>query len=319
MHKMIVALVGFGLIGFGLTAQAENYEGRTEVGASLGGMVFEGDSALDASHPMAGGRVGYYLTDEWAAEASILAGEADVKDSEENADLLLPAVEAQYHLCNSNFRPFLAAGIGVLDADGPDGGDVSDVAFPIGGGFKWMLTDNIDLRFDARWLWNTAGGDETHQGVFTGGIGWLFGGSGDTAPAQEAADDKGGAFPDAAAALARDKKVSIDLMVNFDFDKSVVKPVYMGRIMEFAQFMKEHPGTTAVVEGHTDGRGTKAYNDALSMRRANAVREKLVTEGGVAANRLSAKGYGFSQPIAENGTDAGRAKNRRVIGTVVAN
>jgi outer membrane protein OmpA-like peptidoglycan-associated protein len=65
------------------------------------------------------------------------------------------------------------------------------------------------------------------------------------------------------------------------------------------------------VAGHTDSRGSDAYNIKLSQRRAEAVRDYLISKG-IAADRLSAKGYGESQPVADNATDEGRFKNRRV-------
>ena len=65
------------------------------------------------------------------------------------------------------------------------------------------------------------------------------------------------------------------------------------------------------VAGHTDSIGTDSYNMGLSLRRANAVRDYLISKG-IAAENLTAKGYGESQPVADNQTAAGRFKNRRV-------
>jgi OmpA-OmpF porin, OOP family len=65
------------------------------------------------------------------------------------------------------------------------------------------------------------------------------------------------------------------------------------------------------VEGHTDNVGTAEYNLDLSLRRATAVRDFLVSQG-VAAERLTVEGLGFARPVAENDTEAGRQKNRRV-------
>jgi OOP family OmpA-OmpF porin len=106
--------------------------------------------------------------------------------------------------------------------------------------------------------------------------------------------------------------VSIRLNVEFDFDKSIVKPQYEGDIEKVADFMKAHPQLKATVEGHTDNIGTAAYNLALSQRRANAVKQVLVDKSKIASNRLKAVGYGLTKPIADNNTDAGRQQNRRV-------
>ena len=76
--------------------------------------------------------------------------------------------------------------------------------------------------------------------------------------------------------------------------------------------MEVYGNTNVVIEGHTDSRGSDAYNQALSERRANAVRDELVNENGIAAERVSTVGYGESRPVSSNDTDAGRAQNRRI-------
>src|SRR5690606_10358738 len=112
--------------------------------------------------------------------------------------------------------------------------------------------------------------------------------------------------------------VRVELDVKFDFDKSVVKQGSYGDIQNLADFMNQYPQTTTVVEGHTDSVGTDAYNQKLSERRANAVREVLVNQYGVSSDRVSAVGYGESRPVADNATEAGRAINRRVEAEVEA-
>ena len=87
---------------------------------------------------------------------------------------------------------------------------------------------------------------------------------------------------------------------------------------KLADFMKQYPQTTTVVEGHTDSKGSDAYNQKLSERRASAVRDVLVNQYGVEASRVNAAGYGESRPVADNATDAGRAVNRRVEAEVEA-
>jgi len=112
--------------------------------------------------------------------------------------------------------------------------------------------------------------------------------------------------------------VRVELDVKFDFDKSVVKPESYDDIKSLADFMKQYPQTTTVLEGHTDWIGTDAYNQGLSERRANAVRDVLVNEYGIDASRVSTVGYGESRPVAENTTSDGRAINRRVEAEVEA-
>jgi outer membrane protein OmpA-like peptidoglycan-associated protein len=112
--------------------------------------------------------------------------------------------------------------------------------------------------------------------------------------------------------------VRVELDVKFDFDKSVVKSESLGDIQNLADFMKQYPQTTTVVEGHTDSVGTDAYNQKLSERRAGAVRDVLVNKLGVSGGRVESVGYGESRPVADNATDAGRAINRRVEAAVEA-
>lgn len=112
--------------------------------------------------------------------------------------------------------------------------------------------------------------------------------------------------------------VRVELDVKFDFDKAQVKEQSLGDIGNLADFLKQYPQTNTVVEGHTDAIGTDAYNQALSERRANAVRDILVNEYGVGATRVDAVGYGESRPVADNSTEEGRAINRRVEAQVEA-
>lgn len=112
--------------------------------------------------------------------------------------------------------------------------------------------------------------------------------------------------------------VRVELDVKFDFDKTAVKEESQGDIKALADFMSQYPQTTTVVEGHTDSVGTDAYNQGLSERRANAVRDVLVNQYGLSADRVNAAGYGESRPVADNATSEGRAINRRVEAEVEA-
>ena len=107
-------------------------------------------------------------------------------------------------------------------------------------------------------------------------------------------------------------KVTINLNVLFDFDKSDVKPKYHDEIKRVADYMNAYPWEKATLEGHTDSKGTDAYNEKLSQRRVEAIKNYLVEKFGISADRLKAVGYGESKPIATNDTDEGRQLNRRV-------
>ncbi len=99
--------------------------------------------------------------------------------------------------------------------------------------------------------------------------------------------------------------------ITFDVGKSVIKPESMGEINRIVKLMTDNPELKFEVQGHTDNTGNAANNQKLSEARANAIVNKLV-EMGIAANRLSSVGKGQTSPIADNSTEEGRAKNRRV-------
>ncbi|WP_297814200.1 OmpA family protein [uncultured Helicobacter sp.] len=99
--------------------------------------------------------------------------------------------------------------------------------------------------------------------------------------------------------------------VQFPFDSTNVSPEYNAEIADFAEYMKQNPDQTAIINGHTDSTGNPNYNQSLSERRATAVKDKIIEEG-IAPERLEAKGYGETRPIADNATKEGRQKNRRV-------
>jgi OOP family OmpA-OmpF porin len=102
-------------------------------------------------------------------------------------------------------------------------------------------------------------------------------------------------------------KVSFMFKVNFEYNSDVLTESSMSSINEFKTFLNENIGYNAEIEGHTDSKGKDSYNQRLSEKRANAVLNKLI-ELGIDRNRLTSKGYGESNPIADNSTDEGRAK-----------
>ena len=99
--------------------------------------------------------------------------------------------------------------------------------------------------------------------------------------------------------------------VNFDNDEDVLRPDSRAILDTATATLLRYPAIKVEVAGHTDGRGTSEHNLDLSSRRAKAVMEYFIARG-VAADRLTAKGYGESQPIGNNYTEEGRIKNRRV-------
>lgn len=108
---------------------------------------------------------------------------------------------------------------------------------------------------------------------------------------------------------------TINLNINFDNNSAEIKDIYNPKITEFANLLKTNPSMTAVIEAHTDSKGSDAYNLNLSNKRANSVVNSLKKHG-IESSRLKAVGYGESQPIATNDTEIGKAKNRRVTALI---
>ena len=107
-------------------------------------------------------------------------------------------------------------------------------------------------------------------------------------------------------------------MVNFGFDSSDLTSAAKANLDKLAQVLKNNMDTNINIYGHTDSKGTDAYNLSLSERRAAAVKNYLVSQG-VSSSRMFTMGVGEKEPVASNDTDAGRAENRRVEFAITAN
>jgi len=106
-------------------------------------------------------------------------------------------------------------------------------------------------------------------------------------------------------------KLEIPSDISFDTGRSDIKPNFSSILDRFANSLREHQATTVNIVGHTDSTGSDAVNDPLSVNRAASTRDYLAARG-VASNRINISGQGSRQPIADNNSEGGRAKNRRV-------
>ncbi len=120
------------------------------------------------------------------------------------------------------------------------------------------------------------------------------------------------AFLDAAAMKKKlDADGRVALYINFDTDKATLRPDAAPAIDEIAKLLQADSALKLSIDGHTDSTGTAERNRTLSKERAESVLAALVAKG-IAAERLSAQGFGPDKPLADNGSESGRAKNRRV-------
>ncbi len=132
------------------------------------------------------------------------------------------------------------------------------------------------------------------------------------APAAPAAAAPAAApVPAPAPAPVAASKVTYAADAFFDFDKSVLKPEGKAKLDDLVGKVKDINLEVIIGVGHTDSVGTDAYNQKLSIRRSEAVKAYLVSKG-IEKNRVYTEGKGESQPVADNKTKEGRAKNRRV-------
>ncbi|MCL2774592.1 MAG: OmpA family protein [Oscillospiraceae bacterium] len=132
----------------------------------------------------------------------------------------------------------------------------------------------------------------------------------EASPAPAATEETG---TETAAALAAGAEIAGPML--FDFDSSSLKPQTIAQLKKIAQKLQDGDYKSIVVEGHTDGIGTDAYNMALGLRRAEAGRRYLI-QLGVDGSRITIKSYGKKRPIATNDTAEGRAQNRRIEVTI---
>jgi len=325
---------------FGVLAQGQGaFEGELNYGKKYNDSV---DNVQDGYTP--GASIGYFLTDDTSLNFTYNA--EDYTRSENNTgnqkiegDSF--GLNAQYHFNNAGdaLRPYVLGGVKHgsmtnVKADGHSGRDQSTF-LTAGAGVKWYFVENVYARAGVEADYKLDNGRFDY--IPSIGLGVNFGGGNKPAPvvAPEVCSDSDNdgvcdnvdKCPDTPANVTVDadgcpavaEVVRVELDVKFDFDKSVVKPDSYADIKNLADFMKQYPATNTTVEGHTDSVGPDAYNQKLSERRANAVKQVLTNQYGVEGSRVQSVGYGETRPVASNDTAEGRAVNRRVEAQVEAN
>lgn len=245
----------------------------------------------------------------------------------------------RYHFGRWDWRPFVAAGVGST-SHGSVLGDGSNLETSLGVGVQGKLAKHVTTRLQL--LWRTdhdndslASTNTFNDIYFSLGLNFDFGGAAPPPPPPPPEPPPPPPPPpnpdlDGDGVLnAHDKcpntrpGVVVDLDgceveavieldgVNFEFDQATLKPEGMAVLNGAAALLQQHERVVVEVAGHTDSVGSEDYNQGLSEKRANSVRDYLTSKG-VKASRLSARGYGESRPVASNDTEEGRTENRRV-------
>ncbi|MCQ4261449.1 porin [Stutzerimonas stutzeri] len=302
-------------------------QGQGAVEVEAFGKHYFTDSSRDVQRDgeLYGAGVSYFLTDDVSLGLSY--GEYHDLTSKDPVDGgghknikgSLTSLDAAYHFGapGVGLRPYVSAGmahqsIGQADRGGRDRSTFANV----GTGLKYYFTENFFAKASVDGMYNIdADEGEWMAGV---GVGLNFGGGARQVAAVEPTPEPAPApivdtEPEPAPELVR-----VELDVKFDFDKSRVREESYSDIKNLADFMQQYPQTNTTVEGHTDSVGTDQYNQRLSERRAEAVRNVLVNEYGVEGGRVNSVGYGESRPVADNSTEEGRQINRRVEAEVEA-
>lgn len=115
-----------------------------------------------------------------------------------------------------------------------------------------------------------------------------------------------------------DLRLELPSNITFAINSATISQSFDPILVDVARVLNKYDKTTLLIQGHTDNTGAAAYNQQLSLNRANSVRNNLAG-GGVDARRMSTEGYGQSMPVADNNTEAGRQLNRRVELRIIPN
>ena len=313
------------------TASAEPR--RIEVGLVLGAHAFSENVELGvADHAMEpgpvsagllGARVALPLNKRFAVEgeASWIPTEDDVLGDE--ATVYGLAAHARFDILTGRFKPFLVAGVGghILRSTSPQMDNDTDKALHTGIGARFAINNTLDVRLDSRHLivpGRTKNG-ATSDYELSLGITYRFG-----KPKPKPVPlpppviriveaPKPPPPPPPPVVVEPPKPPVIEELAGIGFERDSAKiDVYSAPILERAfKLLEENPTLSVEIAGHTSSEGNADRNLELSLRRAEAVKLYLVKRG-IASSRILTVGHGVQIPIADNATDEGRRKNRRI-------
>jgi OmpA-OmpF porin, OOP family len=334
MKKITSCMIVLAVLTLASISHAGERAGAFSISPFVGGYMYDEDEQqlLTKNRLLYGVRLGYDLTDNWATELVGHYVRAEYRGTDQHLTALSYRLDVLYNFMpQSVVVPYLAVGGGgeTIRYSQVNGGHSTDGTLNFGGGVKFFLANDVALRLDARHILDFPGHDrETIRNwEYSAGVSFLFGGNKAAAVAVAVAQPQPVAEP--APVMEQPKEAPIEqvpaaepspghfkycvtLHGEFDIDQAIIRPEYRDEIAKVGDFMKKYPTTTAVIEGHTDNVGSAEHNMDLSQRRAESVVNYLVEKFGIDRSRLAAKGYGLTRPVADNSSDEGRQKNRRI-------
>ncbi len=194
-----------------------------------------------------------------------------------------------------------------------------------GAGLQYDFTRNFGMRLEVeRYRVNDAAGNKGDIDLASAGILVRFGRKAATTAAYVPVPEPAAPAPVApivvaevsAPVPARTEDYCTILELTFEIDRDTIERDDLEKLSVVGTFLTKYPGSTAIIEGHTDNVGTELHNQALSQKRAESVVNYLVDTIHVDRSRLSAVGYGSANPLADNATEDGKRQNRRINAVV---
>jgi OOP family OmpA-OmpF porin len=355
MKKILTIFSAISLFSVTAMAEPEKEGGGFYLMPTLSYSVFDNDLSLEDDFSYGLG-AGYKFTSHWATELTYNYVDTENEDTHEDVGVDYWQWDGIYYFNPvAKYKPFLGLGIGEVNYDyerpvNPKSDyDTAEVSAIVG--VAYTVSPEIELRAFARGLAYEEPKNEKAFGVdFDIAFVYFFGeltrpakvqpAPVAVAPKEELApvvavvdkdSDSDGVLDglDKCADTSKGAKVTADgcyveliedkeftLHLKFDTNKAVIKPAAVPQVANLAEFLKEYAHTKAVIEGHTDDVGSSDANRALSQRRAEAVKASLINDYGIAADRITAIGYGEDKPVATNDTAEGQAENRRVMAKI---
>jgi len=351
-RSLLKLAVSAALLGGAVGAQAGTDPGQWTVGAGGMWTGTDSDRGLDDDFGVYYS-IGRALNDKWDFGLNGFSGNHDISGAAGDREIKGLTLDfARVFNRDARFSPFIQFGFGVVDQFRPTDAD-KEVVGKLGVGatadlIRFSNNNKLQLRGDVGGRGSVGRG--IIDAVATLGLQFAFGGEKAATPPppppppppaavepppppapppappppppppadtdRDGVVDASDRCPNTPAGDTVDAagcSLAMRLEVLFDTNSATIKPESHAELDRAVTFLKETaPSANGVIEGHTDSSGADAYNLQLSQRRADAVRQYLVDHG-VPASRLEAKGFGESQPVADNSTAEGRAQNRRVV------